>query len=295
VLAALAAAEVAAAAPDARLACADAWFDWAQKQKAKTRSAGLAHAADLYRRSLPGLTGLALARADKRLSEIEKLIGRVGPRYPDGAVLLLTFEPSTFDGSSAWDQGPHRHQARISGAKPSRGPWGGALEFAAAGATATVANHPSLQTAGSSTLMMWLKPEQLGARRNPWNKSYGGEGTWTIEADGLVNGYYGTAGIDGDPYTQLVMPKALAPAEWVHLALVRDLEAKLVTWYRDGMAVESAAAAYPAVKASPNDITIGAGYAGAYVGLIDEVALWPRALAAREVKTVFDATVAGRK
>ena len=42
--------------------------------------------------------------------------------------------------------------------------------------------------------MMWLRPTQLGVRRNPWNKAYGGEGTWTLEPTGDVNGYYGVAG-----------------------------------------------------------------------------------------------------
>ena len=52
---------------------------------------------------------------------------------------------------------------------------------------------------------------------------------------------------------------------------------------------------YPAMKASPNDVTIGGGSVRPYAGLIDEVALWPRALSAKEINAVYDSTVTGRK
>ena len=295
VLATLAARELAAVSDDERATSADAWFEWGQKQKAKIRNAALAHAGDLYRRALPGLSGLTHARADKRLAEIEKICGRPAPRYPPGAVLLMTFEPATIDGDVAWDQGPHRHQAQLAGATPTRGPWGGALAFSGNRDKASVANHVSLQTAASSTLMMWLRPDKLGARRNPWHKSYGAEGTWTLEPDGLVNSYYGTAGADAEPYAATTMPVALTVGVWVHLALVRDLASKQVSWYRDGALVASEAAKYPQATASTNPVTIGSGYVGAYVGLIDEVALWPRALTAKEVAAVYAATAPGRK
>ena len=293
-LKALALGEAAAATPEANLACADAWYDWAQKQKAKARSGALAHAGELYRRALPGLTGLTLARIDKRLSELDKLVsGR--PRFPEGAVLIMTFEAPTVDGTTVWDQSPQRHAGRITGAKPSKGPWGTAMEFDGVGAVVTIPNHTSLQTVGSSTLMMWLKPAQLGARCNLWGKAYGGEGSWTLEPTGSISGYYGIAGADDDPYAECNLNQGILLGESVHVAQVRDLEAKQITWYRNGAMQTSQAPNYPAMKASPNDVTIGGGSVRPYAGLIDEVALWPRALSAKEINAVYDSTVTGRK
>lgn len=289
----LAVAEAAATTAETRLACADAWYDWALKQKVKpVRSAALAHAGDLYRRVLPEVTGLVLARVDKRLADLEKLIGARAGRYPDGAVLLLTFEAMT--GGNVLDQSPHRHQVRLAGAKPIKGPWGGAVQFDGEGGTVSIANHPSLQITGSSTLLMWLKPSLLGERRNPWNKSYGGEGTWTLEPSGILNAYHGVSGADDDPYASIGMPAALKPDQWAHVAFVRDIEAKVGIWYRNGTMVANEALAYLTLKPSANDITLGGGYAGDYAGLIDEVGLWPRALSAKDVKAVYEGTAVGR-
>lgn len=295
-LKALATAERAAATAEQRAAAADGWYDWAVKQqKPRPKREGLLHAAALYRAAQAGLSGLAFARVDKRLGEIEKAAGVRAPRVPDGVVLLLTFEAGTVERGQVADLSPQRHVGRISGnAVPTKGPWGVAMAFDGLAAI-TIPNHASLQTAQSMTLAMWLQPAHLGARRNPWHKSYGGECTWTLEPGGDLNAFFGTAGADEDPYAEFNLAPAADAGQWAHLVFVRDAQARSAAWYRNGALVRSEATGFPVTTPSNADVTIGNGYAGGFVGLIDEVGLWPRALTAAEITALHATSAAGRK
>jgi hypothetical protein len=63
---------------------ADAWWDWAEDQKAALRSAGMAHAADLYQSVLDKAQGLERARLEKRIKQAssESSGPRGGRRQP---------------------------------------------------------------------------------------------------------------------------------------------------------------------------------------------------------------------
>lgn len=71
---------------------------------------------------------------------------------------------------------------------------GKCLYFDGSNDVVSVANSTSLQVTGDQTIVMWLKPLQLGARRNPIAKAYGGEGTITFEPGNTLNYYWGTGG-----------------------------------------------------------------------------------------------------
>ncbi|PCH93232.1 MAG: hypothetical protein COB85_07400, partial [Bacteroidetes bacterium] len=47
-----------------------------------------------------------------------------------------------------------------------------------------------LQITGDLTIEMWVMPSNFSARRNPYAKAYGGEGTITQETNGILNFYY---------------------------------------------------------------------------------------------------------
>ncbi|MCC6123582.1 MAG: hypothetical protein IT426_01330 [Pirellulales bacterium] len=70
-LAELAAKDIAASKnPAGPLAAADAWWDYAQKEKGSAKAAALARAEHWYDRALPNLAGLDQAKADSRLKTI---------------------------------------------------------------------------------------------------------------------------------------------------------------------------------------------------------------------------------
>jgi hypothetical protein len=54
---------------DAVVSLADAWWDWAQQERGTGKTAGTAHAADLYETILPKTSGLDRARMEKRVQE----------------------------------------------------------------------------------------------------------------------------------------------------------------------------------------------------------------------------------
>ena len=61
-----------------------------------------------------------------------------------------------------------------------------------------------------------------------------------------------------------------------------------LTWYVNGV-VDAVTPVTQAVSDSSLPLTIGSGYAGGYVGGIDEVAVYSRALTAGEVLEHFEA------
>ena len=170
-----------------------------------------------------------------------------------------------------------------------------AMRFDGVDDVVTIPNAAPLQIGGSMTLAMWLRPDQLGGRRNPWHKSYGAEGTWTIEDTPGVTFYCGSAGRDGSPYGSCYMPSPLAVGTWSHLVSVRNVETKQIIWYKDGAEVFREGTGYAPSAISDAPVRIGRGYAGPYAGLIDEIGLWPRALDAKEVTTLYRATAVGRR
>lgn len=53
--------------------------------------------------------------------------------------------------------------------------------------------------------------------------------------------------------------------------------------------------AYPVAAASNQPLTLGMGYTGnGFIGQLDDVALWPRALSAQEILALYSATATGR-
>jgi len=288
----LAIADAAAETPEAKVAAADAWWEWGKKQKAVVKTAVSLRAFSLYRSVQLDLTGLARAKVDKRIEEAIKLLGASASaaNWPPGAVLILTCDGAILDAS------PQRQQIRISGAAPETGPWGTALCFAGDQDVVTVANSPSLQTNGSMTLAMWARPTALASRQNLWDKCYGGEGTWTLEPGGDVTFFCGKSGKEQDgTYGRATMDDDMVVNEWAHLVVIRDAATKTLIWYKNGKEVERGQDAFTPTALSTADVRIGNGYAGPFAGLIDDIGLWPRVLTEKEIAALYAATVAGRK
>ena len=147
---------------------------------------------------------------------------------------------------------------------------------------------PSIDFSAAQTIEIWLKPEENDAnRRNPYNQAYGGYGTWTHEPSGVINYFYGDAGVDNTPYVGHGSSFTVLQNEIACVCTTRDTSTSW--WYKNGVQYNSYAHAYGTLTADTNNILIGTGYAGAYYGRIFAVKLYNRALTAKEVEQNFNA------
>ncbi len=284
------------------LTAAEAWRTQAvelargtQRESAQTR------ALLWYRRAVSLLAGgAAKIKAEKRIAELERALGPAAqgslPLYPPNPALLLTFEADTLALAGTrltgvLDVSGSGLRFPATGATPVRGAHGIALQFDGEGQV-EVGNLKHVQIIGNQTIAFWMWPAVLDTRRNPFNKSYSAEGTMTLEPSGVVNYYYGaqSTGL----YDSVGMNVAVTAKTWVHLALVRDFTSKTITWYRNGKATTPVATVYPSASVSTQPLIIGNGYAGAFIGQLDDIAVWPRALSAPEIAGLYAATATGR-
>ncbi len=169
---------------------------------------------------------------------------------------------------------------------------GGCLSFSP-GNYINLGNPDELKITGSQTIAMWIKPSAIGdgIRRNPYAKAYGGEGTITQEPAGSLSYYYGTYGGNGSPYQGYGGAASLVAGQWTHVAIVRDLSSMKLYWYKNGALLGSAGnATYASAAASGLDAFIGHGYTTDYLGEIDDVRIFNRALNASEINKIYNAT-----
>ena len=212
-----------------------------------------------------------------------------GSLLPKGVVLAVTFEKPTLTASGVKvyiiDGSRKRHRGLLTGGILSVGVAGRAMKFT--GKTHIDFGSPeALQITGSQTICMWLNPANLTNRQNPINKAYGGEGTWTLEKNGTINYWCGSSGKNASPYTGYLMTKPLKAGQWAHVATVRNARTGKVTWYKNGKPVSTRTLKYRAA-ASKYPLLIGKGYVSNYQGLMDELAIFNRALSTKEIATLY--------
>lgn len=287
----------AAAASVGPLKIADGWYDLGQKQRKAAKEEINIHALTWYRRAAPGLKGPAKLKLEKRIDELVRALEASGRtiRYPAGATLLLTFERETLSGQGAsvthvLDISGHNLRANATGPLTvESGSHGLALRCDGKSWLA-VSNSTELQVTGNHTIAFWMCPDSLAVRRSPFHKGYTQENSMVLEIDGSLNYLYG----NGTTYQALALPAAGTPKKWSHVALTRDITAKRLIYFLDGRRVSEAVLAYPVVSPSTTDQLIGSGYTTPFLGLLDDVGLWPRALSEAEIRQMYDATSTGR-
>ncbi len=152
-------------------------------------------------------------------------------------------------------------------------------------------NPVDLQITGDQTIAMWVKPQQLYNRQNPYAKAYGGEGTITLETSGSFSYYYGQGGGNTSPYQGFGSGTGTASAgNWVHIAIVRDLTSGQLRWYEDGGLANQASAVYNPAYTSTLDAIIGEGYVSNFWGYIDELHIFNASLSITEINRLRDYT-----
>lgn len=138
------------------------------------------------------------------------------------------------------------------------------------------------------TIEIWLKTDTLDVRRNPYDQAYGGYGTLTIETNGKINYFWGSAGTNAPPYTAFGTGTGQLEIGVIScMCVTRSTTA--VTWYKNGEVTGTASNSHGSLPSTSNDIRIGDGYVGNFNGNIYSVRLYTRALSAAEVSQNFQA------
>lgn len=153
----------------------------------------------------------------------------------------------------------------------------------------------SLQITGSQTIEMWINPQSFETRQNPFAKAYGGEGSMTIEPNGTVTYYYGTCGDNAKPYQEVNTLKALLKGTWSHLALIRNLETKTISWYINGEKVNQEPAQFAQAKASKLPALLGKGYKNCFCGFLAEVRFWKEARSQKDIQANLYRSLVGNE
>ena len=283
--------------PAAIVKVADRWYDVAQEGK-QDRQDGLSHAAQravsLYETALSDLTGLARRRAETRLEELLATAhkGHDGPRRPKvpaGAVLVMTFDQDSIvqrQGQTVIQDlsGTNTHGV-VHGAAYTDGVFGGALAFDGNSSHVALGNPPTLQLGGSLTISMWLWLDRLhDGRRCPYAKATGGEGTIVVEPHGKLTFIHGTAGKNGSPYEWINSKGHIPPRQWTHVAVVRSSEMKVMAWYFNGVPTNvKKKIKHPVARPSSQSAFVGKGFEKPFVGKIDDLMIFARALSPQEI------------
>ena len=204
------------------------------------------------------------------------------------------------------DSAGKNHGRIVGGVTFVKGRTGRCFKLDGKGAHVQIANSPALRITGDQTVAMWLRADTIQKHMNPFHKAYGGEFSVLLREGGHLRYAFGMAGSNGRPYAALVTRGAiemLKARRWVHFAAVRDAAAKTVRLYVNGRKARSLYGVIyfpgqpgrpytgditplPKARASSYPAYIGRGNNECFAGLIDEVAIWNRALSQAEIARV---------
>jgi hypothetical protein len=201
------------------------------------------------------------------------------------------------NGKTAKDGSPNKNDGALTGnPKWVNGKFGKALEFDGSNFV-DMGSDESLQFDGDVTIVFWAKPENVAAgRQNIVCKSYGGEGCLTIEPDGRMSFYWGDCGGNCQPYVEVARPApgTFVDNEWIHVVEVRDVSKREYQLYKNGEVVATDGWAecgvHPCGDSAPSELNllIGSGYAGKFIGVIDDVGIFNTVLSEDDIMNIMN-------
>jgi hypothetical protein len=159
------------------------------------------------------------------------------------------------------------------------GKYGKALVFNGTNAIVTVNDSPGLRLSAAMTLEAWISPSAVTAI---WRDIiYKGDDNYYLEGTSTIAGRPAMGGTFAN--SLLYGPSALTPNVWTHLAATYD--GTTMKLYVNGILVASQPQSGPIVT-SGNPLQIGGDsfYGQYFIGAIDEVRIYDRALSASEVQ-----------
>jgi len=271
----------------------DAWWELAQKSDKATRRSWEERAAYWYERVLPTLQGLDRQRIVKRLSE---LTPRGWPHVFEGVLLVLTFDRKTVfsrsGGVYARDLSGLGNDGRILGnARATTGAAGAAVRFDGTDDAILIEGFREhlIKNLTSFSLSVWVKSGQKSESGTVFDVGhFAGTSLSLVEANGEWD-----FSIPFYPTGQAVSAGSVATG-WHHLACTWRTEEQRI--YLDGVLKEARKPTRIVLNSESIDnyaARIGGRAKTAkralryYKGLIDEVAVWGRALSQADVTALY--------
>jgi len=213
------------------------------------------------------------------LRHVTRLITERG----DAAAGLILYYSFDQDGDGeVRNEVADRHHGTLRVARwVATGKHGGAVRVPGNGAHVLIAHHPDLDFGREDfSYALWFQADELGGSQQLFWHSYNPE--IQIEPDGRVLAYFAFRFCGTFASTTRV-----EAGQWHHVAVTRAKGTG--TLYLDGRKEASVDAA-GCVSSSPDPVLLGTDSGGGepFTGLIDEFAVWRRALTESEVKALYD-------
>lgn len=188
-----------------------------------------------------------------------------------------------FDESDARDSLDSGIDGLMSGISFRGGVLGNRAYFSGAGSNISFAGYDELCINTGQSIRLLLCPESIGSRRSVVHKCVGGEVSIVIEANGTLTYYYGTSGTGQAPYQGVNSVQAVSVGVETEVCVVRDLDNMRIKWYIDGVMTNTATALFEFSASTVDPLIVGNGAYGAFIGTIDELGIYDKALSASEV------------
>jgi hypothetical protein len=213
-------------------------------------------------------------------------VGLTPTTLGNGLIAHWTFDQT--DGTTLEDDSGNRRTGTVSGATWVKdGKFAGALHFQR-GDSVTVERFPD--PGASWSFSAWIRISDEDAANDELGTAISTEtyqqGGWEFQTYGRSSGIYWHFG-----YLQELPSKyahyechCFQAGRWVHAAIVLDAAASLLSFYSDGALLESLPSPPPILPGSPT-LFMGrwSGAGRPFVGSLDDVAIYSRALSATEV------------
>ncbi len=206
----------------------------------------------------------------------------------------------SFDDGTAADSSGNANHGVVTGLDAVSGIVGGAFDFEANDPDdhVRIPNSATMEniTEGSYTMSLWIKPETRATGTQLFIKTGDHEGLrlWSYERP-LFDHQEATA------KQSLISTKRLDAGVWVHVLATLDRSTREMNVYADGVWTVSATYAADDVAKDYGQTEFIMGMADMtgegrlpFDGLMDEVAIWNRAISAEEVSDVYDLGIAGQ-
>jgi len=211
----------------------------------------------------------------------------------EGLVLYLSFDSDTVQGDAVEDLSAQGNDAIIfGGAELEAGKYGEAMLFDGIDDYVEVPISDTLTfTEGTTfTVQAWIKSEDAPAKNDGIVGTYrqSTEGFWNLSVSGDNAATRGNIGFNlrdvGKAHsTNISTAGPLNDGEWHHLAGVRDQSTKKARFYVDGELIDEVDDATEDIN-SGQSVWIGDHLQRYYMGSIDDVKIWNRALSAVEIE-----------
>lgn len=191
----------------------------------------------------------------------------------------------------------------MNGATFAAGKVGQAFSFDGIASYVQVPDNPSLHCTNGLTIEAWIYPTNIGAYYNvltKWDVGNPNQAAYTagMVPDGRVGLAVSASGAGSGPGATTMSTNAIPPNQWTHFAATYDGAA--LRTYVNGIC-QDVVAYNQGIFPGTSDLAIGSAgvdssgqVVSPFAGLIDEPAIYNRALSASEIAALYNASSAGK-